>query len=126
MKNELEIVNLISIMRGAAVERFDRELAEILRNIDDPNTPAEKARELTLKFKFIPNEERDNVGVLLEVTTKLASANGVTTRLNVGRIGGNLAAVEFDPRQAMLWDQGQTEQTGRKTAALPAEKEGVE
>lgn len=125
MTEQLEIVNLIRIMRGAAVERFDRALSEILANIADPNTPAEKAREVNMRFKFVPNEERDSVGVVLEVTTKLVAVNGVATHLNVGRINGELAAVEFDPRQAMLWDeQGKREeQTGRKIAANVVEEE---
>jgi hypothetical protein len=99
-----ESVNLVNLARGAAVERFDRALEEVLANISDVNCPAEKAREVNLKVKFVPNEERDQVGILLEVSTKLASLSGVTTTLHVGRIDGKVTAIESNPKQQFLFD----------------------
>lgn len=99
-----ESVNLVNLARGAAVERFDRALEEVLKNISDVNTPAEKPREVNLKVKFVPNEERDQVGILLEVSTKLASLSGVTTTLHVGRIDGRITAIESNPKQQFLFD----------------------
>ena len=50
-------VSIGTICGGGVPEVFQRELYEVLKNINDPNTAAEKTRTITLKFTFKPAED---------------------------------------------------------------------
>lgn len=57
MADEHEI-SISTICGGGVPEVFQRELLEVLKNIADPNTAAERPRSMTLKFTFKPTEDR--------------------------------------------------------------------
>lgn len=52
-------LNVSTLSQGGAVERFQDELTRVIANITDPNTPAKKARTVTLKMTIKPNEQRN-------------------------------------------------------------------
>lgn len=58
-------------------ERVNRELADIVANIDDPNTDPKAMRELTVKIKIKPDEKRSFANINYVVTTKKAPAKPV-------------------------------------------------
>jgi hypothetical protein len=97
-------VTLDTIGQGALVELFDAELARVLENIQDPNTDAKTKRTISVKVTFAPNENRDVTDVNLTCGSKLAGIKTVSTRLFVGKVKGQLVAVEHDPRQGALFD----------------------
>jgi len=96
---DLKPVSLDTIAEGAAVELFDGALAEILRDIDNPNTAPETVRTITLEFKFKPDEQRESMAVLVSVKTKAAGPCPAAKRLWIGHKGGQLVALEADPVQ---------------------------
>jgi len=70
--SEEKNVSLASLSEGAAIERFDLALQEVLTNIMDPNTDWKKTRTVTLKMTIKPNENRDISGYIVDVDKKLA------------------------------------------------------
>jgi hypothetical protein len=97
-------VTLTTLKDGAAVELFEAALEEVLSNIEDPNIVAKANRVINIKVTFMCGEDRDISGVAIEVVTKLANRNAVTTVVHMGRRMGALIAVEYDPRQRDIFD----------------------
>lgn len=96
-------VSLDTIAGGVAGERFQDALSEILENCIDPNTEHSAAREIILKFRFVPaKEDRGKIACVLDCKTKLASPNQVATLMWAGREGVKIKAVEQDITQAEL------------------------
>ena len=56
-------ISLTTICHGAVPEIFERELRDVMANILDPNTSAEKTRKLTLTFMIKPLEDRSGAAV---------------------------------------------------------------
>lgn len=94
--------NIATIGGGAAAERFDIEMQRALENIADINTPWKKPREVTIKVKLLPNEDRNNIAVDIESSVKLAGFETVGSRLFVGRAEGKFVAIEHNPQQLQL------------------------
>lgn len=69
---ERPIESLDELMDGAVRERFEHELANVWRNVYDPNTDAKKARSVILQVKITPNERRDACDMRVSVYSKLA------------------------------------------------------
>lgn len=99
-------VSLETLGRGAAVEKFNQELARVVANILDPNTPPEKARAVTLKVTIKPDKNRLAASVKIECTSSCAPADGFATQFFMGRSKtGQIIAVEQDPRQMSLLEE---------------------
>lgn len=99
---EKEQVGLVSLMGGLAVERFDDEFAKVLANIVDPNTPPTAKREITLKLSFKPDKGRDLGAVEIQVSSKLAPAEKMGTRLFISLTRSGPVATEHNPNQPLL------------------------
>ncbi|MDD3212286.1 MAG: hypothetical protein PHY64_01355 [Eubacteriales bacterium] len=67
-----EIKKLDDLMDGAVTERFEDALKQVWENVFNPNTDAKASREVSLVFKFTPNENRDAAGLKADVKMKLA------------------------------------------------------
>ena len=101
-----EKVSLDTIGQGAAVERFNLALQEVFNNIQDANTSPKAAREVTLKLKIKPDENREIGDVSVEIVSKLASVMPFIVRFFLGRdhkTGKGLAS-EYRPGPG-LFDQ---------------------
>jgi hypothetical protein len=100
----IDAVTLETLARGAALERFDIELARVMENINDPNTGDGK-REITVKVSIKPSQTKDTAQVMVNVTSKLASMAPYPTLLflSKGR-DGRLGAYENDPRQVDMFE----------------------
>jgi hypothetical protein len=75
-----EKISLSNVANGALAEKFDLELEKIKENIADLNTEHAKPREIVIKIKMVPNEERNLIAFETNITSKLApfkSAIGV-------------------------------------------------
>lgn len=97
-------VTLANLAGGAVQELFEEELGKVLRNVADVNTEAEATREITIKIRIAPNEERRIADAGVAVTSKLAPIKRVTTVLYLGRHKGEMVAVESDPKQRGLFE----------------------
>jgi hypothetical protein len=102
---QVEVVTLVSLADGAALELFQSELDKVLRNIQDPNTDASAIRKVMLEVAIQPDEDRELGEVKVKATCKLAGLKGAHTRVYFGRHQGQLVATEFNPKQQGLFDE---------------------
>ena len=72
-------ITLTNLSSGAVVEQFNTELQRVWDNIADPNTDPDAAREIQIKVKFKPSDERGVVDIKVSASTKLAPAEPVET-----------------------------------------------
>jgi len=98
-----ETLSLENICGGAAGERFEREVVELLKNICDPNTPADQKRSITLEFQFEPFEDRSGAKVTLHCRGKLAAIEAVPGTVFFAKSGNVVKAYAHDPRQENLF-----------------------
>lgn len=100
---EVESVTLSTICHGAVPEVFERELRQVLNNIADPNTVAEKLRTLTLKFTFKPTEDRSQTDIHFSCMAALQPVKVVKSQAFLSRHTGQLKAYAVDTRQGALF-----------------------
>jgi hypothetical protein len=97
-------VTLANLAGGGVQELFAEEMTKVLRNIGDVNTEARAVREINIKIRIRPNEERRIGDVEAGVTSKVAPVKRVSTVLYIGRHKGEMVAVESDPKQRGLFE----------------------
>lgn len=120
MFSENERASLEGLAQGAAIERFNDELQRVLNNIVDPNT-ADGAREITLKVKIKPNEDRTIADVFVTCSSKVQSAHGVMSRFYIGKERGQAVAFEHDPKQL----QFELDKNTQKPVGIDGGKKGA-
>lgn len=97
-------ISLDSMGGGALLERFNLAMAQIARNIMDPNTDPVKARKITITLTFKPDKSRRHVkteyGVnitqappVAEETMMLVGQDLKTGRIEMNEYGSNQAPV---------------------------------
>ena len=102
MENPQEI-SIVTICHGGVPEVFDRELAEVLNNILDVNTDAEKARTMTLKFTFAPLQDRQGATVTFSCRAGLQPVQVAKSPIFLSRQSGAVKAYALDQRQVDLF-----------------------
>lgn len=89
-------VTIATLSNGAAIERANLELANVLENIMDPNTSLKFTREINLKIKIKPTDDRTAGGVTIQATSKLAPVAEHQTQLYIGKdVNGEPEASEL-------------------------------
>lgn len=109
---ETKTITLETICHGGVPEIFERELAEVLKNIADPNTAPERPRTITLKFTFKPSEDRSGAAIDFTCKAALQPVKMVKSNLFLSRHTGQLKAYAQDQRQAVLFDAPADEPRG--------------
>lgn len=100
----LDSLNLGSIANGAAIELFAKALAAIAANIADTDTSPTAAREIVLKFKIKPEQDRRAFNITTTSSYKLASVKEHVSRAYLGKDAeGNAYILDSDPRQELLF-----------------------
>jgi len=95
-----ERISLDTLNQGAAVERFNLALQDVLDNIQDPNTDPKAVRTVTMKVTFKPDGDRGIANLKCDVVPKLAPIAPFDVRVFLGRDkDGNGYASEFHPAQ---------------------------
>lgn len=102
MSNKERTICLETLKGGAAIERFNDELAKVLQNIIDPNVESKTKRTITLQVEWVPNEERTTVNIKIKCKSALAPSRPVETFGYIGEKGGEVYATEYNPRQPEL------------------------
>lgn len=74
-------IKLSEFAGGAVDERFNLELQEVLKNINDLNTDPTKKRKITITVTMTGNDDRDLSSVLVEAKTVLVPAMGISSTL---------------------------------------------
>jgi hypothetical protein len=96
-------MNIGSICGGAIPEVFDKTLDSVLRNIVDINTPAEQPREITIKIKFKPAENRELGEISFRCEAKLASVKAAKGNFFLAKRGADVRGYCRDPKQEQLF-----------------------
>jgi hypothetical protein len=104
MGAEKEHISLENLGSGAATELFNLELQRVLENISDENTKPTAMREVTLKVKIKPGEDRDYGTVEISCAARLAPVKPYPTNIFIGRHLGRTVATEHNPKQAALFE----------------------
>lgn len=90
------IRSLDDLMNGAALERFNKSMQEVLQNIFDPNTDAKKPRKITMTVTVKPDKSRNSAKFYLDVRSTLAHVEPFETNVMLARDdAGNASAAEF-------------------------------
>lgn len=103
MPTSTEKMSLVNLCGGAAVERFDDALQDVLQNIGDPNTE-DGAREITLKVKIKPADNRSILHIEVSCAPKLKPAFSISTTAFMGKSVGGAEAYELLQDQQPLFD----------------------
>jgi len=85
-----------------AIEMFDLSAAKVFKNILDPNTPGNQAREVTLKVKFLPDPDTGMVTVEVAAGSKLAPQKTHRSKMVVGFENGRYMARRIKQVQQQL------------------------
>lgn len=96
---ETKELKLSTLNGGAAEDLFNEELDRVLRNINDINTEATAIREITLKIKIVPSENRGAATTAIQATSRLAPNKPVAGTAVLGFSGNQPKAYAYDPRQ---------------------------
>jgi hypothetical protein len=104
MPDFMKTLDINNICKGAVPERFERELAEVLKNIADPSTPVKAKRRITIELEFKPFPDRDGANVVLSLKTKLAAVDPQPGSVFFQRQGPMLKAYSHDTRQTDLFE----------------------
>lgn len=95
-----------TVCGGAVGELFQQEFERVLKNALDSNTKPGAKRTLTLTFTVEVNDDRTEMDVTVEASSKLGGSLGATGRCYIGqRRSGEAVSVCHDPRQSMLFEQ---------------------
>jgi len=88
MPEGFKAVDLLTVCKGAAVEKFQVEIERVLKNIADPNTDWRKKRKITLTFTFQPSDDRMGGAISVESDCKLAAHDAHSVPFMVMREDG--------------------------------------
>ena len=92
-------VSLAGLNNGAAEELFEREMAIVMENTQDPSTDPKAPRKITLEFIFTPNEGRE-MGVLeVKAKSSLAPAKSTGSTFVIRNNGKAYVSLEPDYHQ---------------------------
>lgn len=110
------IRSLDDLMNGAALERFNRCLDEVLKNIQDQNTDAKKTRKITMTLTVKPDKSRNSAKFLLAVSPGLAPIEPYEVNVMLARDDkGNTSAAEFGNEIPGQMDVEDVQQGGNVT-----------
>lgn len=82
---EIKKVSFANLANGAAIERADLEIERVLKNIQDVNTSARVAREVNIKIKIKPSDDRGAGEITIQATSKLAPVTEHVTQVYIGK-----------------------------------------
>lgn len=98
-------ITLAFLAEGGIGELFDREVKKVAANMRDPNTSPTATRKITLQLTFKPSKDRQSADIAGQTKTTLAPSEPVATRIFLGKRGGEIVAVAFDPGQHPLFEE---------------------
>src|SRR5690242_11377176 len=70
-------LDMKTLNNGAASDLFTRGLEQVLANIGDPNTEADKVRKIVLTFELKPTKARDAAASRLSLKVNLADVKSL-------------------------------------------------
>lgn len=99
---QTEEITLTNLAGGAAEERFNEALRDVLINIVDPNTEATAERTVTLTVKLKPDDSREMAATSVDVKTKLAPPKRMPSKIFIAMGPDGPHACEHHPQQVKM------------------------
>ena len=93
------------------MERFEHALEAVLENIADVNTAASASREIILKVKITPTNDRTAAAVSISSGQKLAAVAPFPVTVYIAKVKGRQVAFENNINQGSIF-QEVDEETG--------------
>lgn len=92
-------ISLHDVAGGALQEKVNQAFEQVMRNMQDPNTPWKNKRKINLTLTFIQNEDRTDCTCDISVDTKLAAVKPVSTKFCTEKdvSTGEIFAQEYGP-----------------------------
>jgi len=113
--SDLKEITLETLNGGSVPETFQHEWTKLLENIDDVNTPAKKARKITITVSVHPSEDRRTAAVSVVCEAKFAPPYAAETMVHLTKCGAKRVALGSDPRQlAMPMDRDDVRAVGEE------------
>lgn len=98
--DNIPIIKLGEVAGGALQEIAQEAIAEVVANMQDPNTPWKTKRMVTIKLAFTQNEDRDDATMQMSVEKKTAAVKPIETKFAVGKDlrDGRIYMEEYGPQ----------------------------
>lgn len=108
-------VNLEKFAGGALSQQVSRAINQAMRNMQDVNTPSKDKRKVLVEMTFEQDEKREDVQVLINVKTKLASTIPSKTKFYVGKDldTGEVNFQEYGNKDTMKGQMEMNQETGQ-------------
>lgn len=92
-------ISLHDVAGGALQEKVNQTFEQVMKNMQDPNTPWKNKRKINLTLTFIQNEDRTDCTCDISVDTKLAAVKPVSTKFCTEKdvSTGEIFAQEYGP-----------------------------
>jgi hypothetical protein len=90
---------------GALEDRFNAALARVVRDIADPAKPAEATREIVMRLKLKPDDERSSVVMETDIDTKLSRSKPTKSFMLVSMGDNGPVAKVSNAKQLTLQEQ---------------------
>ena len=92
-------ISLHDVAGGALQEKVNQAFEQVMKNMQDPNTPWKNKRKINLTLTFIQNEDRTDGTCDISVDTKLAAVKPVSTKFCTEKdvSTGEIFAQEYGP-----------------------------
>lgn len=92
-------ISLHDLAGGALQEKVNQAFEQVMKNMQDPNTPWKNKRKINLTLSFEQNEDRTDCTCDISVDTKLASVKPVSTKFCTQKdlTTGKVYAQEYGP-----------------------------
>lgn len=92
-------ISLHDVAGGALQEKVNQAFEQVMKNMQDPNTPWKNKRKINLMLTFIQNEDRTDCTCDISVDTKLAAVKPVSTKFCTEKdvSTGEIFAQEYGP-----------------------------
>lgn len=97
---KIPVIKLEEIAGGALQENAQQAIAEVVANMQDPNTPWKNKRAVMIKLAFTQNEDRTDSTCEISVEKKLAPVKPLETKFAIGTDlkDGNIYMEEYGPQ----------------------------
>ena len=92
-------ISLQDVAGGALQEKANQAFAQVMKNMQDPNTPWKNKRKINICLTFEQNEDRTDCTCDISVDTKLAAVKPVSTKFCTEKdlSTGEIYAQEYGP-----------------------------
>ena len=97
MKEAYRTLDICTMKDGAVVERINAELMKVAANVRDLNTDPKAPREISIKLKLLPTEDRESMGIVVSCASKLVSGEKLTGRVYFDDRGHPVEQKEVKP-----------------------------